>query len=106
MPFPFPLLRIFRRCYHSIPINELKKGQFILLKDKVHIILIVCNRSLIYLSQIWVVHEFSLHTQGRFGSHYKVDFRDVIRGQKLTERFNAGSELSGMLWLYEYGVYV
>ncbi|KAJ3329002.1 hypothetical protein HDU76_008859, partial [Blyttiomyces sp. JEL0837] len=37
-----------------------------------------------------------LHSQGRQGSHYKVDFRDVTKHGKLTERFNAGSTLEGV----------
>ncbi|KAJ3412928.1 hypothetical protein HDV05_008716 [Chytridiales sp. JEL 0842] len=59
-----------------VDVSNLKKGMVVQHKGK-----------------FWVVHDYSLHTQGRQGSHYKVDIRDVLKNVKVTERFNAGSTL-------------
>ncbi|KAJ1553642.1 hypothetical protein HK405_007329, partial [Cladochytrium tenue] len=64
---------------YRVAINEIKKGQLIVHKDRV-----------------WVVADYSQHTQGRQGSHYKLDLRDLARGTKIVERFNAGSLLEGV----------
>ncbi|KAI9336214.1 hypothetical protein DFJ73DRAFT_850725 [Zopfochytrium polystomum] len=67
-----------RRDYR-VPINEIKKGQIIRHKDK-----------------IWTIFDFTMHTQGRMGSHYKLELREVGRAGKTFERFNAGTAVEGV----------
>lgn len=75
---PLLPMRSFHRAY-QIQINSLKRGEVISHKGK-----------------LWVITSFSHHAQGRGGSHYKVDLRDMKTGAKGHERFNTGSILEGV----------
>lgn len=69
---------IAKRAY-QLPVNQLKRGECIRHKNK-----------------LWVIVSFTHHSQGRGGSHYKLELRDIISGSKGLERFNAGTTLEGV----------
>jgi elongation factor P len=63
----------------QLPVNQLKRGEVISHKGR-----------------LWAIMGFTHHSQGRGGSHYKLELKDLKSGSKGLERFNAGSVLEGV----------
>ncbi|KAJ3119037.1 hypothetical protein HDU96_003212 [Phlyctochytrium bullatum] len=64
---------------YQVNVTDIKKGQAIEHKGK-----------------LWIIQDFRLVTQGRQGSHYKLDLKDAVREGKITERFNQNAILEGV----------
>ncbi|KAJ3144040.1 hypothetical protein HK101_002871 [Irineochytrium annulatum] len=63
----------------EVSMNSLRKGTVISHKGK-----------------IWVITDYAMHSQGRQGSHYKVEMRDLLKGGKVTERCNPTATFEGL----------
>ncbi|ORY36302.1 hypothetical protein BCR33DRAFT_722106 [Rhizoclosmatium globosum] len=72
-----------QQCGFKLSVKDIKKEMVVSTRNK-----------------LWLVKDFSLHTQGRQGSHYKVDLIPFGAGHggggKITERFNPDESLEGV----------
>ena len=72
------LVKIQRRFF-EIPINQAKKGQILSFNSKLVEILATSH-----------------HQQGRSGSHYKLELKDLKTGSKLFQRFQSNATCQGV----------
>ncbi|KAJ3119823.1 hypothetical protein HK100_000145 [Physocladia obscura] len=70
---------------YRLSATEIKKGLVVSSKNK-----------------LWLISDFAQHTQGRYGSHYKIDlipFGASASGGKVTERYSPDDFLEGLFAL-------
>jgi elongation factor P len=79
MKFPWAAPRLLAKRAYQLPVNQLRRGECIRHKNK-----------------LWIIVSFTHHSQGRGGSHYKLELKDILSGSKGLERFNAGTQLEGV----------
>lgn len=72
--------RFLQKRFYEIPINQTKRGQI-----------------LKFNSKLVEVMASSHSQQGRSGSHYKLELRDLNSGAKIVQRFQSSSVCEGVL---------